>query len=263
MDTQTCIAYCLGNRFDYTVLGDYLSERSRTAQYRDVLQVERSNGLCFLFPYGVAVSWGLPTGELQQLLNEIQAFLIDPHAQPIVDEFSYAQGAAGLRVHGDHIELAQDSVLEKLSLSHAIAQSVKLSELESKVQQTIDETAHIPRSIATKGTTSLGRKAISRIRGQLYLVSSDINLHFDLLDTPEFFWEYPELQDGYMHMVNYLEVGNRIALLNQKLSIIHELFSMLADEQNHQHSSKLEWIIIWLIAIEILIFLIHDILGWL
>jgi uncharacterized Rmd1/YagE family protein len=263
MDNLTCIAYCLGNRFDYPALAEYLSERARTALFRDALQVQRSSGVCFLFPYGVAVSWGLSADELQQLLNETRAFLVEAHTQPIIDEFSYAAGAAGLRVHSDHIELAQDSVLEKLALSHAIAQSVKLSELEGKVQQTIDETAHIPKSIAARGTTTLSRKAISRIRGQLYLVSSDINLHFDLLDTPEFFWEYPELQDGYTRMLNYLEVGNRIALLNQKLSIIHELFSMLADEQNHQHSSKLEWIIIWLIAIEILIFLIHDILGWL
>jgi len=33
---------------------------------------------------------------------------------------------------------------------------------------------------------------------------------------------------------------------------------MLADEQNHKHSSLLEWIIIWLIAIEIFFFLMHD-----
>jgi uncharacterized Rmd1/YagE family protein len=32
---------------------------------------------------------------------------------------------------------------------------------------------------------------------------------------------------------------------------------MLADEQKHQHSSTLEWIIIWLIAVEICISVIE------
>lgn len=34
---------------------------------------------------------------------------------------------------------------------------------------------------------------------------------------------------------------------------------ILADEQDHQHSAALEWIIIWLIAIAVLFFLVHDI----
>ena len=38
----------------------------------------------------------------------------------------------------------------------------------------------------------------------------------------------------------------------------HELFEMLADEQKHKHSATLEWIIIWLIAVEILMFLVND-----
>ena len=35
---------------------------------------------------------------------------------------------------------------------------------------------------------------------------------------------------------------------------------MIADEQKHSHSSMLEWIIIWLIAIDIVIILIQELL---
>ncbi|WP_417535681.1 hypothetical protein [Methylophaga sp.] len=47
----------------------------------------------------------------------------------------------------------------------------------------------------------------------------------------------------------------RINVLNKKLESIHELLDMLANEQNHKHSSTLEWIIIILIALEIVLFL--------
>lgn len=37
--------------------------------------------------------------------------------------------------------------------------------------------------------------------------------------------------------------------------------TLVADELRHQHSSALEWIIILLIAFEILVFIFHDWLG--
>ena len=52
----------------------------------------------------------------------------------------------------------------------------------------------------------------------------------------------------------YLDIRPRVELLSNKLDVIHELFEMLADDLNHKHSSFLEWIIIILIAFEIVTF---------
>ena len=60
--------------------------------------------------------------------------------------------------------------------------------------------------------------------------------------------------------LDVLHIEQRIRLLSDKLDLIHELLNMLADEQNHKHSATLEWIIIWLIAVEIVIFIFYDIL---
>jgi len=87
-------------------------------------------------------------------------------------------------------------------------------------------------------------------------------LNYDLLDVPDFFWEYPELDIYYSRIADYLEIRQRVEVLSKKLETIHELFRMMADEQKHQHSSMLEWIIIWLIAIEIAVFLVYDVFKW-
>ncbi|KNC83812.1 hypothetical protein SARC_03941, partial [Sphaeroforma arctica JP610] len=39
----------------------------------------------------------------------------------------------------------------------------------------------------------------------------------------------------------------------RSLSVVHEMMSILKDEQHQQHGEKLEWIVIWLIGIEIVI----------
>ena len=84
------------------------------------------------------------------------------------------------------------------------------------------------------------------------MVKSKINLHYDLLDTPEFFWDYPEFEIYYEKVTNYLDIRSRVEVLNKKVEVIQELFDMLSNEQNHKYSSYLEWIIIVLIGVEII-----------
>ncbi|MGZ4969820.1 MAG: RMD1 family protein, partial [Methylobacter sp.] len=122
---------------------------------------------------------------------------------------------------------------------------------ETNALTTINNTRYIPKSLAETGKINLSRHKIAKIRGQLFLTKSDIILNYDLLDTPDFFWEYPEYEAIYGITAKYLEIAQRTGVLSKKLETIHELFEMLADEQKHRHSTILEWIIIWLIAFEI------------
>ena len=87
--------------------------------------------------------------------------------------------------------------------------------------------------------------------GQLYLDCRSINLHQELLYTPDFFWEYSDLEAMYEQIAHYMDIERRVNILNQRLAIVQELFDMLGNELNHQHSSQLEWAIIILIIIEV------------
>ena len=95
--------------------------------------------------------------------------------------------------------------------------------------------------------------------GELFIERSSINLHLDVLDAPEFFWEYPEVEPLYKIMSIYLDISMRVDALNQRLDVLHELLEMLGNELNHQHSSRLELVIIWLIVIEVVMTISKDI----
>jgi len=256
-----CVSHALAKRFDFDRLCDYFAQQARTARYRDALHVQQGEAQAFVFEFGCVVLWGFDPNDEQRLLGQLGAYCEEPLGQPHSDAFTWEDKAQDTRIQADLIRLADDSPLLKLAVSHALAQSMKLSELEQHAERTIAETAYIPRNMAGGGRSGLSRKQVAQMRGRLFLVESDILLHHGLLDTPEFFWEHPELEPAYLQAIQYLEVRPRIEVLNKKLQVIHEMFDMLADEQKHQHSSLLEWIIIWLIAIEIVIFLGHDLLA--
>lgn len=255
---QSCKAICLADKLDFTRLKEQLGNIAEYTVYKGVIQIKQKNCLAYIFNYGVIVFWN-PDSASETLITEtVLACAQTSLAESEEDSFTYTLGQNQERIHQDHIELKTHDSLTLLAISHSLAQSVKLSYFEGQALNTIKATHHIPATLALKGKTQLSRRKIAKIRGQLFLTKSDIILNYDLLDTPDFFWEYPEYESTYTLGANYLELKARTEVLSKKLETIHALFQMLADEQKHQHSSFLEWIIIWLIAIEIVIFTLHE-----
>lgn len=155
----------------------------------------------------------------------------------------------------------------KLSISHAIAQSVKvllkllsrrsngqISLFEGLVENTIELTKDIPEAVAATGKVSMSRKKIMMSVGELFIlrISSlpftcivaniDINLVGSVLDSPELMWAEPRLLPTYEATRIYLEINQRVQLLNQKVDVISDLLQMLKQQMTHSHSEYLEWI---------------------
>lgn len=56
-----------------------------------------------------------------------------------------------------------------------------------------------------------------RIQGQLFILRMNINVVGSVLDSPELFWTYPDLEPLYLAFRQYLEVRQRIDLLNARV----------------------------------------------
>lgn len=230
-------------------------------RYRDAVLMDIPGGEAWIFDYGVIVFWGIDENERLSLLHRLkigQDVLVGDHQE----HFRFTVEGDEFKLHRDLITLGMDAPLQRLAVSHAFAQSIRLNDYEQRAQDTIALYAHLPRALAVSGKIDLSRTEIASIRGHLFSTKSDIFLHYNLLDTPEFFWEYPEYETAYNATSRYLDIRPRVELLSNKLNVIHELFEMLADELKHKHSSFLEWIIIILIAFEIGMFSVRELIDF-
>jgi uncharacterized Rmd1/YagE family protein len=106
--------------------------------YRDVLHInDHDRGDVFIFAYGVLVAWGMPLESMEVLCKKTEPFEEGKHPQTFTDEFTFTTtGTIGIK--DDVISLASDDIMEKLAISHGIAQSVKLQEFEIRAQSTIE-----------------------------------------------------------------------------------------------------------------------------
>lgn len=259
-----CTTYCTASAYDIPRLFQALQNFGSSQLFRDCIHIlikedRKPKGDIFYFIYGSVVLWGFTEEEEQTILGSLKEFEKDPIAKVEMDEFTFSYGDA-MRIEEDEIVLHTKNTLVKLAISHGLAQSVKLVTFEEMIQKTIDRSKSLPEDLATRGKIPLSRKEISQKMGELFMERNFINLHSEILDTPEFFWNYPELEPFYRRTAHYLDVAKRVEVLNKRLGVVHELFEILSNELNHQHSSRLEWTIIILILIEIVIVVAIDIL---
>lgn len=214
----------------------------------------------FIFQWGVVVMWGFLEKEEQRFLTELARFekekLADEDVE--VEEFNYyITQSYQPRIYNDFFALRDHNYLIKLSISHAIAQSAKVSLFEELVDNTISDTQDFPVMIAECGKINMSHEEIMKSIGELFILRININLHGSVLDSPELMWSEPQLEPIYQATRGYLEIEQRVTLLNARLVVISDLLQMLKEQLGHVQEEYLEIVVIWLIAAEIAVALVN------
>jgi uncharacterized Rmd1/YagE family protein len=151
------------------------------------------------------------------------------------------------------ITLKGYSPLIKLTISHAMAQSVKLSYFENVMGSTIENAVPLATLLAKHGEVRLNRDTVMQIVGNLYKLKMNVNLISNVLDTPELFWSEPGLESLYSTIRRYFEISQRANLLNSRADVLTDLLSMLSDHLNSNEMNYITLIIIALICIAVII----------
>lgn len=254
-----CTAYCTAASYDLRALYEQLKDHFATTLYRETVHVAYTlePGDVFFFSYGVLVCWGLTEEEELRLIEQVKQAESKPldHVERDRYSFSYENFA---RIQRDDLILPSEDALTKLAVSFGLAQSVKLTVFEATIDRTIADSRRLPEDLARKGKIFLSRKQISCKIGELFIDKSSVNLHSDILDEPDFFWENPEYHPLYRDVFKCFDIDTRVEVLNTRLGILGDLLGILSDQLNHQYSSILEWTIIWLIVIEVTLALLRD-----
>ncbi|KZT10261.1 DUF155-domain-containing protein [Laetiporus sulphureus 93-53] len=209
----------------------------------------------FMFKYGTVVLWGMTEAQEKRFLSSIKRFEVDklPPQEVEMEDLNYYY-ANYSRIYNDVITLrVGSSYMTKLSLSHALSQSVKISLFEELISSTIEETKGIPEIISATGKIGMPHKDIMRKIGELFLLRSNINSVGSVLDSPEVFWTYPDLQPLYDAARDYLEIPQRIDLLNTRVEVLQDMLQLLKETVNSRHAERLEQIVIALIVVEIVL----------
>ena len=142
----------------------------------------------FVFSYGVVVFWNFTERQEKDVLADLtfseHSTGLSLVTRPQLEEdfeteefhFEYSADIPRPRVYNDMITLRSRDHMIKLAMSHAIAQSTKLSAFEEDMSKQMAEAQHVPRRLALTGKLGMERREVVRILGSLFKSRVEVNL---------------------------------------------------------------------------------------
>lgn len=146
-------------------------------------------------------------------------------------------------------------------MSHAIAQLTKLCLFESRIVNNLQLISKLPKKLALTGSLGLKRTQLLKKSGKIFKLKVDVNLLSLILDTPDFFWDLePALHPLYTAVRDYLEIDQRVQVINDRCKVFLEFADIVADSINEKNTNRVAWMIIIIIFLSLAVSLFEFVL---
>lgn len=234
-------------------------QRDQKTTSPDQTELTKHHGEMFILRYGIVVFWNLSETHEKNILADLafasetpEPLLINPiNEQDIETEefhFEYDPQISRPRIYNDMITLRSGDHLIKLTMSYAIAQLTKLCLFESRMVHSLQLISKLPKKLALTGRLGLKRQQLLKKSGKLFKLRVDVNLSSSILDTPDFFWSIePALHPLYTAIREYLEIEQRVQVLNDRCKVFLEFSNIISDSINESSTTRITLMIIIII----------------
>ena len=103
------------------------------------------------------------------------------------------------------------------------------------------------------GKLSISKTNLLKYIGRVLNVKNSIVDNLYILDDPNLVWDNEELNLLNRHLKANFDINPRFKDLDYRLQIVENNLTLFTDVLNVRESARLEWIVIILIALEIII----------
>lgn len=139
-------------------------------------------------------------------------------------------------------------------VAFVIAKSVALERIEEHVVMVLDEMEGII-AMLDQGKLSIPDKKLAKLASKILNFKYRSIAYVMVLDKPEITWENQEADRLYLIMANLFELNQRYQEIKHKSETLMDITGVFSNLSHAKRASRLEWIIIALIFIEIVIYL--------
>ena len=112
------------------------------------------------------------------------------------------------------------------------------------------------------GKLDISGHKLKRFIGKVLNIKNKISENLYIFDSPEITWEIEELNKLNQDLKQVFDLKDRYRLIHDRIEIIKENLELFKDIMDHKESSRLEWIIIILIVIEVVDLFIAKLANW-
>jgi uncharacterized Rmd1/YagE family protein len=216
----------------------------------------------YLEKFGGLVFWNCSPTTINTLLGEIgELENMGTRVEAVRDILKVHVGGEDERVDFSDVWIG-DLTLGKLKIiSLALAQSVALDHFEGTVKRAMAGFSPVMRDLSHYGKLFLSRHETLKTIGFAMEVRAVVLDNLTLFDAPPETWESETLAHLDSALFDHFDIEERHSAIQQKLSYLSDAGARVMDVLTTRKSHQLEWIVIALIAVEVVFFLWKEVAG--
>jgi len=210
----------------------------------------------YLFRYGAISFFNYTDDEIKQFFDFLKSHCRNWFSQPFSDEMRVGTGAAENKISHNKIEIKNDhhEVLRMIMLN--VTQSVTLDYYSNQTELLLEETNSHTQLLEKKGKLHISGRKLKKFIGKTLLIKNRIAENLYVFDSPVETWENEELDRLYNDLKRNFDLNERFRDVSEGLNIVRDNLDLFKDIMQYSNSVLLEWIVIILIAIEVVHFFI-------
>ena len=223
-----------------------------------VLEPEK-NSYVILTRFGAVVVWDCSDAVLRDLYAEIESLSgVLNRNDAVRDQLTVHIGMDQDVVTFNEVWL-RELTLEKLKIiALTLAQSVALDRFENEVTLALARFNPVITALRGKGQLKLSEAEVLRAVGFALEVRAAVLANLTLFDDPPETWESETLAYLDNQLYDQFDLEERLSAINQKLIFLTDMNSTLTTLLSNRKSHRLEWIVIVLIAVEIVLYMVES-----
>jgi uncharacterized Rmd1/YagE family protein len=206
----------------------------------------------YAFDYGAVVFANMGDTDMSQNLVFLQQFVDHTLPEKLRDDFEIEHRPGQESHFGFDLmqvpNLSEDVV--KIAMLN-VAHSVALDFYSQRAHELLNEMQHFTSQMEAQGSVRISRKNMIRFIGRALNTKNRIVENLFIFDSPDLTWEDEYLDRIHRGLARTLETQTRFREIEYTFKVVEDNLSVFRELYLHRESSKLEWIIIILICIEV------------
>lgn len=214
-----------------------------------------NNRFLYVFDYGVVVFANYDAVGKSEFVNFIKNYAVSLIDLNLSEEYLIEINPTIDKplVKNNFVSVSKiDSSMMRIIMLN-IGQSVALDYYENLTDDLISSSKHYILQLEKQGKISISKTNLLKYIGKVLNVKNSIIDNLYILDDPNLVWDNEELNLLNRNLKANFDINTRFKDLDYRLQIVEDNLRLFTDVLNVRESSKLEWLIIILIFIEIVI----------
>ncbi|MCS6832124.1 MAG: RMD1 family protein [Flammeovirgaceae bacterium] len=248
-------AYQIAESFDIKRMRADFSEQPFLASNYELFYVFEGRKYLYAVDYGVIVLAGYDEVATSEAIRFVKHYANLPLQQPITDDLlmETRDDIARPLVQNNRVFLPIDYTETQIRiLMLNVGQSVALDYYEELCNNILSNMQVYTNDLEKYGRVNVSKRELMKFIGKTLNVKNSIVDDLYILDDPSVVWDDESLEILNKNLKELFDIIPRFKDLDYRLRIVEENLKLFSDTLNHRESSRLEWIIIILILIEVI-----------